>query len=153
MTEIVSQNANSGSSDFTINPSNTMKYESPYTLESSVSDTKVQKAETKLNTEYSIGKVSLSKGKDTNTIPNTAESIATAKPKGKINFQFFNLVTKSFYTYCVSNLLYDAFSFSNLGKLAEATVLHCCLRPDHSGCDCGPMEKGKVYLINCSGNT
>ena len=96
MTEVVSQNANSGSSDFTINPSNTMKDESLSTLESSVYYTKVQKAETKLNTEYSIGKVSLSKGKDTNTIPNTAESIATAKPKGKINFQFFNLVTKSF---------------------------------------------------------
>ena len=44
-------------------------------------------------------------------------------------------------------------SFSNLGKLADATVLQCCLRPDSSGCDCGPMEKGKVYLINCSGNS
>ena len=86
MTERVIQNANSGSSDFIIDPSNIMKGISPSSLERSVSDTAIQKVEVKLNTESSIGEVDSSKGKDIKTNSNVAESITTEKPKGNINF-------------------------------------------------------------------
>ena len=36
--------------------------------------------------------------------------------------------------------------------MKAASEIHCCLRADMSGCECEPMEKGKVYFVNCTGN-
>ena len=29
--------------------------------------------------------------------------------------------------------------------------LKCCLKADKSGCDCQPMQTGKLYFVTCEG--
>ena len=58
----------------------------------------------------------------------------------------------TFHIKCITNSVFSLLYLwlLILVNMKAASEIHCCLRADMSGCECEPMEKGKVYFVNCT---